>query len=313
MKHCLLCIVFPLVLLSIPCAAPAEAPGGALLSQVHPVALPEGGSWSAPLPSPDGRYVALAGPAFKGISLLDVSTGSVLAISDLAGAGFRPAWSSDSRSLAFRASQGGARAKRLIVVAHPDGVNESASPLLGAVSLPFWRGTELCYFLTGRDTPVLKRVGPATESAAAGRALPVAEPSGRLLLVSSGGKSPEVASAPGKTFFLPVLSEDGTRFVAECLDGHLYLGSTEGGPLRDLGPGSWPSFVRDGKALLFERTADDGHTVTGGDIFLMDLATFEAAAVTDTKDRVERHPALAGDGHTLYFDADGTVYQGWLP
>lgn len=295
----------------VPGAQWGQSAGAALLPAAQAVNVPSEGPWSAPLPSPDGRYVAFTDRSFKGLYLLDVASGVVLTISDLSGTGFRPTWSPDSRSLAFRASLEGARGKCLIVVAHPDGAKESASPLLDSVSLPFWRGLELCYFLTNRDTPDLRRLGSSAGSAADPRRLPVAEPSGRLMLVSPDAKIFEAAAAPGKTFFLPVLSEDGARFVVECLDGHLYLGSTDGGLLKDLGA---VAQLREGRtALLFERTTDDGHVITGGDLFLMDLATLDVTPVTDTRDRVERHPALAGDGHTLYFDADGTIYKGWMP
>ena len=308
--------IFPIAacfFLCLQAAVWGQSAGAHLVAGPEPVRVTIEGAWTAPLPSPDGRTLAFSEPSFKGLYLLDVETGAVTQVSGQLGAGFRPAWSPDSHSLAFRVSLGEVRPKKLIVVAHPDGVKESASPLLDSVSLPFWRGLQVCYFRTDREAPELERIGPSSEGAAEAQALPVAEPGGRLLLVSAGAKASEVTAPPGTIFFLPVLSKDGKRFVVECLDGHLYLGSTKGGPLKDIGPGSWPSFVRGDAALLFERTTDDGHVITGGDLFLLDLATLEITALTDTKDHVERHPALAGDGHTLYFDADGTVYKGWLP
>jgi len=281
-------------------------PGAGLLYGAEAVTVPLEGSWAAPLPSPDGRYLAFTTPAFSGLYLLDLQSGQVTQLTDLQGAGFRPAWSPDSRSLAFRGTVG---RKHLIVVAHPDGVKEVASPLLDSISLPFWRGLELCYFVIQEDTPVLRRVGPSTQS----EPLPAVNPSGRLSIWHPEGKAAQVAAESGKTFFLPVLSEDGNLFVVQCLDGHLYLGSTEGGPLKDLGPGSSASFVRRDTAILFERSADDGHIITECDLHLLDLATLDVTAVTATKDRIERHPAMTGDGHTIYFDADGIIYQGWVP
>ena len=290
----------------------AQSAGRALDSDAAVVALPEGQAWSAPVPSPDGRSLALTSPSFRGISLLDTQTGEVLRLTDQEGAGFRPAWSADSRSLAYRAALGGARRKKLIAVGHTDGVVESASPLLDSVSVPLWRGLQLIYFLAGRERPEMRNLGPAEAEDAPSTALPAASPGGRLFLVAPDGKTTD-ATIPGKVLFLPVLSGDGKQFVAECLDGHLYLGSTEGGPLTDLGPGSWPSFARDDTSLLFERTTDDGHAVTSSQLFLMDLRTRQAVPITAEKEIVARHPALAGDGHTLYFDAAGAIYRGWLP
>ena len=308
--------IFPIAacfLLCLEAAVWGQSASPHLIAGPEPVRVAMEGVWTVPLPSPDGRFLAFSDPSFKGLYFLDVVTGAVTQISDQLGAGFRPAWSPDSHSLAFRVSLGEVRPRKLIVVAHPDGVKESASPLLDSVSLPFWRGLQVCYFRTDREVPELERIGPYSECAAEAQALPVAEPGGRLLLISADAKASEVTAPPGKIFFLPVLSKNGKRFVVECLDGHLYLGSTRGSPLKDIGPGSWPSFVRGDAALLFERTEDDGHVVTGSDLFLMDLATFEARPLTDTKGRIERHPAMASDGHTLFFDADGKLFEGWVP
>jgi hypothetical protein len=304
-------MVLFLTLLAAVCAAAQEDTAG-LAGPNEPLDLAVPGPLAAPLPSPDGRYLAFTGPSFEGLWLLDLQQGGAFRLSDQKGAGFRAAWSPDGRSLAYRSTVGSSNPRQLVVVVHPDGVKEVASPLLESASLPSWRGPELCYFSQIRETLALKRVGPKTE-AAEGRALPAATPEGRLLLCLGDGACRPVEAPEEKVYFLPVVSPDGCSFVCECLDGHLYLGSTDGGLLKDLGPGAWPSFVRKGASLLFERTSDDGHQITGGDLFLMDLSSLEPKALTNTPALVERRPALAPDGHTLYYEAEGRIYRGWLP
>jgi hypothetical protein len=275
------------------------------------VALPGDQAAVAPLPSPDGRFLAFTAPNYQGIKLLEIGTGKVSTLSDAPGAGFRAHWSDDSRSLAFRTSTGGERPLFLIVVAHPDGVIETASALSRALSLPWWEEATARFWKMGGERPVLQEAGPALEDGAA-TSVVATTPDGRLWR-GRDAKTIQAELVPGKVFYLPQLSPDKKSFVTECLDGHLYYGLVAGGPIEDLGPGSYPSFVRGGKALLFERTTDDGHEITASDIFLLDLETEKVSALTATPNRIERRPAMAGDGHTIFFDEGGKIFKGWVP
>lgn len=297
------------VLAAAALAMEASGPGGLVASREE-IPLPEG-RWTAPAPSPDGRFLAFTSEGYRGLKLLEMDTGKVVTLSESRGAGFHASWSEDSRSIAFRTSTGGTSSRVRIVVAHPDGVAETASPLESSLSVPLWRGAQLIYAKFGEDLPSVHRVGPAGTM---DRFVPpVASPDGRLWLPARRGEGFDAVRAAEKIFFLPALSADGTRFAVECLDGHLYLGSTPGRELEDLGPGSYPSFVRQDEVLLFERTVDDGHHLLGADIFMMDLKTREIRPVTATPDALERRPRMAGDGHTLFYESGGRIFRGWVP
>ncbi len=296
-----------------PLPPPGSAPCPGRLREIRPILLPpEVREAVAPLPSPDGRFLAFTAPDFRGLWLLDLATSQVRTLSEAPGAGFKARWAPDGSALAFRTATGGDRPLLRIVVAHPDGVTETATPLLRELSLPWWEGRTLRFFRLDGGRPAPAAAGPASRTAAA--PLVAASPDGRLWREGPEGLRAE--EFPGKVFFLPLLSPDGAAFVVQCLDGHLYLGQSAGGPLRDLGPGSSPSFVREGEALLFERTADDGHALTGSDLYWLSLLpepAKEAVALTATPDRTERQPALGPDGRTVYFAADGILYAGVLP
>jgi hypothetical protein len=281
-----------------------------LVAPPEPVDVVLAGELGAPLPSPDGRFLAFSRPDYRGLWLLELATGGVRALTDEHGAGFHPAWAPSGKSIAFRTSTGGPRAKLRIVVAHPDGTKESASPLVRDLSLPFWMGERLGYLRLEDGRPRLVSLGPGP--LAAHPPIPATTPGGALWRVGSGAVAEQSPRVGGKVFFLPERSPDGATFVVECLDGHLYLGASGGGELTDLGPGSYPSFVKGGAALLFERTADDGERLTSADIYLMDLATRSVTALTATPDRLERRPAMVADGRSVYFEEGGRLWKGVL-
>lgn len=292
------------------CLAQAQSPW-AFEAPPEAIPLPVDEEVTAPVPSPDGAYLAFTRTDSRGLLLLDLATGAVRVLSEARGAGFRPAWSPSGRSIAFRTSTGGPRPRLQVVVAHPDGAAEIASPLLRDLSLPFWTGEQLGYVRLDRSEPVLVSLGP--DPLIAHGPVPVTLPEGTLLRLGAGPGIQTASQADGKVFFLPRRSEDGSRFVVECLDGHLYLGRSAGGELEDLGPGSYPSFVRGDTAILLERTADDGVRLTAGELYLLDLATGALTALASTPDRIERRPAMAGDGKTVFFEEGGRIWKGVLP
>lgn len=282
--------------------------GAILFTALSPI--PTAGPAEAPLPSPDGRHLAFTAPGYRGLTVLDLETGATVEISAARGAGFHPVWSPSGESIAFRTQTGGLSPKVRIVVAHPNGETETASPLSRSLSLPFWSGETLGFYALEEGTPRLFQAGPDAGPKCAQP--PAVSAEGRLWVTGESGLVLSTVNAD-KVYYLPVSSPDGSAFVVECLDGRLYLGHAEQEALQDLGPGSYPSFVRDGRALLFERTADDGHRLVSGDLYLMDLETLTTVPLTQTPDRIERRPAMAADGRTVFFEEGGRLWRGVTP
>jgi hypothetical protein len=292
----------PILSLLLLLSSIAPAPAADLRGEEVPIPLP--GRFTSPVPSPDGEWLAFAPEGYRGLHLLELSSGKVVTLSRAAGSGFRPAWSADGKSVAFRTKIDAVGGGLRIVVGHLDGSTETASPILPSISLPRWNGDELLFERFDGASPETARVGPGSKRVLP-PPFPVATPEGRLLLAG------KLLGDPEKVYFLPVVSADGERFVVECLDGHLYLGRTGGERLEELGIGSHPSFVGGGEAILFERTGDDGHALTSGDLWLLDLASRKAEALTDSADRIERRPASGGDGKTIWWEEDGKIFRGW--
>lgn len=93
-------IVLFLALLAAVWATARDGATG-LAEPPEPVELAVPGIVAAPLPSPDGRFLAFTGPSFEGLWLLDLQAGNTFRLTDQKGAGFRPAWSPDGHTLCY--------------------------------------------------------------------------------------------------------------------------------------------------------------------------------------------------------------------
>lgn len=113
----------------------------------------------------------------------------------------------------------------------------------------------------------------------------------------------------GERFIYARESADGRHAVLWGMQTGLWLYEVETQRLRNLGSGSHPRFGVRGEALVFERTTDDGHRLTSGDLLWLDLTTPGAQAVplTESADRIELSPALVGE--QLFFIVKGTLYR----
>lgn len=113
-------------------------------------------------------------------------------------------------------------------------------------------------------------------------------------------------------YYAPQLSPDGRHLVYNGLSTGLYLYRFADGATFALGSGNHPSFSADGNWLTFDRTTDDGHQLTGGEIMLVDLRPTHPqprlSPLTSTPDRIEQFPSLSADGRSIAYSAEGTIF-----
>jgi hypothetical protein len=72
--------------------------------------------------------------------------------------------------------------------------------------------------------------------------------------------------------------------------------------------GTHPAWTPAGRHLLFERTTDDGHQLTGGDLWAWSVDSGAATRLTDTPATIETHPSVAPDGRSVAFVRDGSIW-----
>ena len=106
----------------------------------------------------------------------------------------------------------------------------------------------------------------------------------------------------------PVLSPDGTK-AAFVKDDQVCVINVNGTGMRVLSQGFHPAWVGNNQ-LVFEKTTDDGHTYTSGDLFIINVNGSSLKQLTKTSGRIEMNAAVSPDGSKVAFTSftDGQVY-----
>ncbi len=110
-------------------------------------------------------------------------------------------------------------------------------------------------------------------------------------------------------FFDPVASPDGARVAVVGLTTGIHvLDLRTGQATAHPGPGTHPAWTPDGQWVLFERTGDDGHERTSGDLWAVRADTGETVQLTGTADAIEIHPSVSPDGKRVAYIRDDAVW-----
>jgi hypothetical protein len=239
---------------------------------------------AAAVPSPDGHQLLLSDQRYDGLSVLIVATGAETALVTTPHAGFRALWVDDD-SVASRDAVAPFSGRPLLQI----------SARTGALEGPFVERPKHVVAQTADDTIVVS---------------PRVDDQGTLV-------APRVVSPTDDRCFAP--QSRGDVLVFQCLGSGVWLRRWSTGAAWRLGAGAQPALAHDGGALAFLVSLDDGHTLTAGDVVVVDVGDGAGAPVGRrlVTEAVERAPALSdarADGsRVLAWLVDDTIVVATLP
>ncbi len=117
----------------------------------------------------------------------------------------------------------------------------------------------------------------------------------RRVVLREVGAAPRVISPDGDRYLTPQVA--GGHVVFWGMSTGLFAYRLDDAALIRIGDGAHPSLGPDGRWLVFERSADDGHAVVESDLWITDLEDpgYRTAPLTDTADDIERTPSVAAN------------------
>lgn len=127
------------------------------------------------------------------------------------------------------------------------------------------------------------------------------------------GEAPVPLTSGEDRYYGGVVSPDGKYIAYNGLHTGVYVQPLDGSaPPVSLGHGVSPRWLPDSSGVVYNVTADDGHNLIAGDLYLATTDGQNVSNLTQTENTVELNPAVSPDGTKVAYEADGVVYVGEL-
>ncbi|TKJ41166.1 hypothetical protein CEE37_05730 [candidate division LCP-89 bacterium B3_LCP] len=262
---------------------------------------PESAYCMAPRWSHDGRLYCST-PKYTEILQINIQNGSLKPIASGMGCGFGFAFTPDGSIFYKKVVSEGRELWRT----DPGGDEKLliSSPSIG---LPAWFDGAM-RLLVSDSVVSFATNGEITDQAAEGWVFQ----DGDVIYRLREGKPVERISPDGLQCCMPAISPDGLFLTYEILGRGLVATNLATREAQFLGAGNNVCWSNDGSAFLFDRTDDDGHRLTRGEIYLVKRDGYVAINITENTDLIAIHPAISPDGKFVAFEADGRIWMGEL-
>ncbi len=236
---------------------------------------------SMPIWSPDGNQLLAATVHGMKLRMINLQgNNNILPISDSRGAGFDASWSADGKTVFYRYKEN----------------EHQIHPEIKSYSLENKKSAKT----------MLHPNGLLSASKASKNSDPVIFINVETLGIEAQTKDESscwnITHDDGQ-YYRPLLSPDKkTVIVHEKSEMYLYAADGSG-MIRHLGTGLASSWSPDGKFVLaFLDTSHDGHTISGSDLYIIDVEAGKLEKFTNTDDLNEMWPNWSSDGSKIAFE-----------
>ena len=274
------------------------------ITSTQALPLPAEQFWTAPGWAPDGQAFLVTSSHYRGLWRYDLRKGSLTQITDDAGAGFGWAVSANGSLVAYRKTVAGPRpGDRTQEIVRVDLGTGSAARMTGGISVdnPVFSGDALLVNDSRQGYVVL-----GNEEPAAGTVALLGVENTKIALLRNGRKILLDPFGDG-SYIWPSLSPDGKRLLAYDMVRGAFVCDLQGNILARLGRLDAPVWTRSGAWIISMRERNDGHVITGSDLYATSPDGTRKIRLTDTP-VIELAPSCSPvDNRILCSTADGSL------
>ncbi|MCK4416683.1 MAG: PD40 domain-containing protein [Candidatus Latescibacteria bacterium] len=310
-------VTFVIVLMAVSQAQILPSASGVEVKQV--IALPsDGGIYMRPTWSPDGTMIAFTHAKFRGIEVMNSDGSGRRTLTDDLGAGYKFAWSADSKEIAYRATRfvGDERYQTIKKVSVVTGHTEQLSTWKNDVRPPYWtystRGESVSFISGGARINILLRDKGQNLLFSTMAAKPWAsqilyyENQNIWIVNEDGTQRMQLTHDIG---FDPVWSPDRSKIVYSRWDDLVVINPDGSGEVA-LGRGINPTWSPDSTKIAYQVTSDDGHKITQSELYVINIDGTGRTQLTHTADEVEVEASWSPDGKKIAYRSaiTGQIY-----
>lgn len=265
--------------------------------------------------APDGQFIAFTSERHDGIWVCDPQGQNISRVTGDAGAGFGFSWSADSRTILARPAVL-ENNRRYHMVKTYEVASGAEKVVVGKsrnlTGLPVWSHHDTKVAVILDKAPKEIESGKVNLKSLSGKSLEPKMFAGNLIATTSADLKPVgFPDFEGRFVFNSRVSPSGEKVVFQVSGQGLYVSNADGSDLRHLGYGEHASWMPDEQHVVVTLVKDDGHRVTSGALYAVNVATGVYIPLLTDPDVVALKPAVSPDGKWLLFDNlnDGAVYK----
>lgn len=269
--------------------------------------------------SPDGTKIAFTQLGYNSLYLMNADGSSKVEISSDEGIGYDFKWSADSREILVRDTRWLKTETGEMRVHAAWSIGLDGKKIRLSEDIEYMQPANWKYSINGTKSIVSPDV--AVIESPALLAMPSAITDNikkrpdfnlgfhvdgeNLYLINARGN--KVLINEGASF-CPRLSPDGTKVAFNQMDDVCVM-NIDGSNKIVIGQGFNPSWANDSQ-IIYEKTTDDGHVYTSGDLYIANIDGTGIKQITSTTGRIEMQPSVSPDGTKVVFMSftDGQLY-----
>lgn len=256
--------------------------------------------------SPDGKQMLITRPNSNGLYLFDIKRGKTRTITELAGAGYEPAFSPDGRYIFFRTDEFSDQ-KRVSSLQKTDlktGDTLTIEKKGRNVTRPVVAGNYVVYLADGRNQ--VKGIQDNISKSSGKETYVLLDDLTPVIYINGTGK----ALKPGGegSYIWVSLSPDKTKMLYYLVSKGTFVCDLNGNILASPGKLNAPKWLNN-QIIVGMDDIDDGDRITSSEIVACSVTTGRRINLTSTGKRNEMYPYPFPDGKRIAFrTSEGELY-----
>lgn len=261
------------------------------------------GAFYYPAVSPDGTTLLFSSESYKGLWSKNLSTGKVVKITNVNGAGYEPGFSPVSNEILFREDKF-VKGKRFSSLLSYDVAAKKAAVLEeGVRDLKICRDNSNAFKNYVKETEVRSTMKQTMLQKSAVPEKVVFIQDSKIVLSENNTKKALQPLGEG-SYIWASLSPDKTKLLFTFAGKGTYVTNLEGTILNKVGYANYPSWSPDGNWILFMKDLDNGVNLISSEIYIANLKTGKYINLTLQSDDISMYPKWGVTNSEIFYNTD---------